>query len=95
MKGGGAYKLKVHEEVAAIEAARRSTTASGGGGRDWAVVDINEDQREAIMALGYSYVRVMSCKASRPENRLVAFTWLTATSDLDRLRRETAAAATK
>jgi hypothetical protein len=88
--GGVRYKVTVHEEVAAIEAARRFTTAAsgGGGGKDWAVVDVNEDQREAIIASGYSYVRVVAGTASRPENRLVAFTWLKSVADLDRCRRE-------
>jgi hypothetical protein len=96
MKSGSSsvrYKLTVHEEVTAIEAVRRVSISAGGNGPNWAVVDVNEDQREAIIAAGYSYVRVMTAGvASRPENRLVAFTWLTARSDLDRLRRETAAA---
>jgi hypothetical protein len=96
--GGVRYKLTIHEEINAIESARRLCVAAGGTGMDWTVVDINEDQREALIASGYNYVRAIVASAaagggggaaSRPENRLVVFTWLKSTQDLDRCRRET------
>ncbi len=70
--------------------------ASPGDHADWIILDINEYQRQALIDKGYHFVRGLIDRttgnpavASRPENRLVVFTWLSSFEDHDRCRRET------
>lgn len=68
------YKITIHEEIKAIEFARRS------GVQDYILLEVNDDQKRKLFEAGYHYVCM--------RNGLTVLTWLKDEADWNRLRRE-------
>ncbi|MBX9636953.1 MAG: hypothetical protein K2Q45_05320 [Nitrosomonas sp.] len=68
------YKITIHEEIKAIEFARRS------GIQEYIALDVNDDQKTKLFDAGYSYVCM--------RNGLTVLTWLKDNDSILRLRKE-------